>query len=290
MPNIVNGLGQIKVGVRTQVSGGVSYLLDTYGGANTAFSMFKLRTAYSGNCIRVRRSSDNTEQNIGFVNNYLDTASLLSFVGGGNGFVVKWYDQSGRAGGALDLFQTTAANQPQIVENGSIITRNGIATIKAPAGKSLVTAINPSLTTSYSWWFSYEKSSTANQYVLGRDPSNHMYADNGTTQSLGYNSTSGNITFTIGTALSINTFRLMNGVINVSGTSLNGSLYSNGSSLGSVSKTISLGGIVGGYGTTPYSSFRTGDLYFNEFVVWLSNQTLNQSGIESNINSRNLIY
>jgi hypothetical protein len=252
--------------------------------------MFKLRTAYSGNCIRVRRSSDNAEQDIGFVNNYLDTASLLSFVGGGNGFVVKWYDQSGRAGGALDLFQTTAANQPQIVSSGSLITRNGLATISATTSQYFTTGSNPIITTSYSWWFTYEKSSSANQYVLGRDVSNNIYGDNGTTQVIGYNATSGLISFTIGSALSINTFRLMNGITNVSGTSLNGSLYSNGSSLGSVSKTISSGGIVGGYGGVPYSSFRTGTLYFNEFIVWLSNQTSNRTGIENNIKTRNSIY
>ena len=271
---------------------GVPYipLLDTYTSANTAYSMFKLRQAYSGSCLRVRRSSDNTEQDIGFVNNYLDTSSLLTFVGANNGFVVKWYDQSGRAGGVLDLLQATAVNQPQIVSSGSLITRNGLAVISASTTQYFSTGGNPLITTSYSWWFTYEKSSSANQYVLGRDVTNHIYADYGTTQLLGYNSTSGNISFTIGSALSINTFRLMNGLVNVSGTSYNGSLYSNGSTLGSVSKTISSGGIVGGYGGTPFSSFRTGTLYFNEFIVWLSDQSANRSVIENNIKSRNLIY
>jgi len=32
-----------------------------------AFSLRKLRTAYAGSCIKVRRSSDNTTSNIGFV-------------------------------------------------------------------------------------------------------------------------------------------------------------------------------------------------------------------------------
>jgi len=51
-------------------------LLDTYSSAIVAYSLRKLRTAYSGAAIRVRRSSDNTETDIGFVNNALDTASL----------------------------------------------------------------------------------------------------------------------------------------------------------------------------------------------------------------------
>jgi len=54
-----------------------SYVLDTYTGAQIAYSFRKLRSAYSGNCIEVRRSSDNTTQNIGFVANVLDEVSLF---------------------------------------------------------------------------------------------------------------------------------------------------------------------------------------------------------------------
>ena len=41
-------------------------LLDIYTGAAAAYSVRKLRNAYTGSAIRVRRSSDNTEQDIGF--------------------------------------------------------------------------------------------------------------------------------------------------------------------------------------------------------------------------------
>jgi type III restriction enzyme len=41
-------------------------LLDQYSGAAAAYSLRKLSTSYSGSAIRVRRSSDNAEQNIGF--------------------------------------------------------------------------------------------------------------------------------------------------------------------------------------------------------------------------------
>lgn len=63
--------------------GGVapSLLLDTYTNAAVAYSLRKLRTAYSGSAIRVRRSSDNTEQDIAFSGNDLDTTSMLDFVG-----------------------------------------------------------------------------------------------------------------------------------------------------------------------------------------------------------------
>lgn len=104
-----------------------SYLLDTYSGASVAYSLRKLSSTYSGNCIRVRRSSDNTEQDFGFVSNALDTASLSSFVGAGNGFVTTWYDQSGNSKNAI---QTTASNQPQIFSSGNIILSNSKPTIQ----------------------------------------------------------------------------------------------------------------------------------------------------------------
>jgi len=96
-------------------------LLDTYPGAAAAYSLRKLRTAYNGSAIRVRRSSDNTEQDIGFVNNELDTASLLTFCGVGNGFITTWYDQSGNIKNAT---QATAGAQPQIINGGVIYTKN----------------------------------------------------------------------------------------------------------------------------------------------------------------------
>jgi hypothetical protein len=98
-----------------------SLLLDTYPNAAVAYSLRKLRTAYSGSSIRVRRSSDNAEQNIGFVNNVLDTASLLTFCGAGNGLVTTWYDQSGNG---LNSIMSTAIQQPRIVNAGVLDVKN----------------------------------------------------------------------------------------------------------------------------------------------------------------------
>ena len=103
-------------------------LLDTYPNAAAAYSVRKLRTLYTGNAIRVRRSSDNTESNIGFTAlGDLDTTALTSFCSGTNGFVTTWYDQSGNANNAT---QTTAANQPQIVSSGSVLTLTGIGSAR----------------------------------------------------------------------------------------------------------------------------------------------------------------
>ena len=106
---------------------GIAATLDQISAPSAAaFSLSKLRAAYTGSAVRVRRSSDNAEANIGFTaNGDLDTAALLAHVGSGasdNGFVTTWYDQSGNG---RDVTQATAANQPQIVSNGAIETQNG---------------------------------------------------------------------------------------------------------------------------------------------------------------------
>jgi len=87
-----------------------------------AYSLRKLRCTYTGNAIRVRRSSDNTTSDIGFTSNGdLDTVTLKSFVGSGNsGFVTIWYDQSTNGRNAT---QGTNALQPRIV-NAGILEKN----------------------------------------------------------------------------------------------------------------------------------------------------------------------
>lgn len=100
----------------------ITYLLDSYPGARAAYSVRRLSSSYSGSALRVRRSSDNTEQDIGFVGLNLDTTALTSFVGAGNGFVTIWYDQSGNG---KNKIQATSTQQPTIVNSGSIELVNG---------------------------------------------------------------------------------------------------------------------------------------------------------------------
>jgi hypothetical protein len=100
-------------------------LLDLYPNSTAAYSLRKLTNAYGGAAIRVRRSSDNAELDIGFVANVLDTASLLLFCSATNGFVVKWYSQVG--GSTYDVLQTTALKQPKIVASGVLNTINLLA-------------------------------------------------------------------------------------------------------------------------------------------------------------------
>ena len=122
---------QVKVGWRSGAAAAPSVstmLLDVYSGAAAAYSLRKLKSSYTGSAIRVRRSSDNTELNIGFDSDgNLDTYALSAFVGSVNGFVTTWYDQSGNG---RDATQTTAGNQPQIVLNGVVNTFNNKPCVK----------------------------------------------------------------------------------------------------------------------------------------------------------------
>jgi len=102
-------------------------LLEFYPGAAAAYSLRQLRRSVSPYAIRVRRSGDSLEQDIGFNSNgELDTNALLDFANGGDAWVTVWYDQSSNGN---DATQGTNADQPQIVSSGSVITQNGKPTL-----------------------------------------------------------------------------------------------------------------------------------------------------------------
>ena len=122
-----NAVQKVYLGTNEVWSAFSSGLLDTYTGAAAAYSLRRLSILYIGSAIKVRRASDNTEQDIGFSGEDLDVATLQSFCSGTNGFVTTWYDQSGNG---RDATQTTAANQPQIVSSGSVLTLTGIGASK----------------------------------------------------------------------------------------------------------------------------------------------------------------
>lgn len=116
----------------------MSFLINSYRfgvteyptGAAVAFGLRELPGySWTGALIKVRRSSDNTENDFyqGATAGSFNTTrggggtSLESFCSGTNGFIRTWYDQSGNGN---NLTQTTAASQPQIVSSGSVVTVN----------------------------------------------------------------------------------------------------------------------------------------------------------------------
>jgi hypothetical protein len=91
-------------------------LLEKAPGARAAYSLRLVGLpSYTGSAIRVRRASNNAEQDIGFdANGELDTTALTTFCTGTNCFIRTWYDQSGNA---ADILNTTAAAQPKIYDS-----------------------------------------------------------------------------------------------------------------------------------------------------------------------------
>jgi len=144
-------VNKVYLGSNLVWEAGGGLLLDDYPDAAAAYSLRKLRTAYTGDSIEVRRSSDNSYQDIGFDSNAeLDTASLLSFVGAGNnGTVPIWYDQSGNTNNQI---QTASSPQPQIVNSGSLITLNEKATSRFGSNRFMKTASAVSLGSPSEMW------------------------------------------------------------------------------------------------------------------------------------------
>jgi hypothetical protein len=103
-------------------------LLDTIP-SNIAYSVRKLSSSYSGSCMRVRRDSDDTETDIGFVDGWLDEAAIASFCGASNGYVSIMYDQSGNGRDASEQSDNDA-REPQIYDGVSVFQSNGKPTLK----------------------------------------------------------------------------------------------------------------------------------------------------------------
>jgi hypothetical protein len=82
-------------------------------GASAIYSLRKVVKAYAGKCVNVRRLSDNTATDIGFLSSgAIDMPTALTFGAGTMLFVTKWYDQSG---GGHDASQATTLGQPELL-------------------------------------------------------------------------------------------------------------------------------------------------------------------------------
>ena len=244
-------------------------LLDTYSGAAAAYSLRQLSSTYSGDAIVVRRASDNTTQNIGFVNNELDTASLESFCSGTDGFVTTWYDQSGNGN---DAAQATAADQPKIVASGSTITEGAKPSLEfddITQGFDFTTALN------YSLGFSFvvlnpKTDATWSVFTDGSKVVPIAQQGSGSSNSFGYDLVNlWNNSSLLGST---------RGDVYTSTTNQNNLLSIEMDTLGSnITRLFDRGGFVFG-GTS------------QELVIYTSDQSTNRTGIETNINTHYSIY
>jgi hypothetical protein len=253
--------------IASSISGAAPLLLDLYPGAASAYSVRKLRNAYAGSAMRVRRASDNAEQNIGFVAGNLDTTSLTTFCAGTNGFVTTWYDQSGNARNAT---QTTAANQPQIVSAGSVYLENGKPIIKRQSVDSRMSlGFAGGIDT---WTFNVIKNDVNLTILFNNFGDNSQFYAASQDSNLSSPNTGVAAIYSDGSLL-------------VSPT--RGSLYTdflNQSLCTLTSNLTTLNPIGFGY-TSVFGMYQ-----MQECVIYLTNQLTNRTGIESNINTYYAIY
>jgi hypothetical protein len=269
-------------------------LLDQYSGAAAAYSLRKVRTAYSGSAIRVRRSNDNTEQDIGFTSSGdLDTAALKTFVGAGNsGFVTVWYDQSGNARNAT---QATAANQPRIINAGILERKNDLPTVFFDgANDRLITTAFSYNDGNYTAFACSNQVDTTSRIMLSHDSiatgrRAPLYIRfNGPPQTLA--NTTGTTTFITdnGNSISVNQTYIFSAVKR----SNNTEIYVNGNTNGSTSlsansvnfsQSLKIGAQFSN-GTSHYNG------YIHEIILYGSDKSTDRTGIETNINSYYGIY
>jgi len=285
----------------SRATASAALLLDTYTGAAAAYSLRKLRTAYTGAAIRVRRSSDNTETDIGFNGGGgLDTTTLTTFVGVGNGFIVNWYDQSGNSRNLSTFAPNTT--QPKIVSSGVIETVNSKPAILGDGVDDiLANSVTPyNIPVTYSMFaVAYKGTQTSNSSTTPRP---FFAGADGTTNGVPY----------LGTAYlgSANQNKYYIGIIG-GGTIVNSVDWNNATTILAYNKMNGgSGAVVGinGNSTTGtlaniqqagnylcvFGNYNIGVRRFAgkipELILYASDQTSNRTGIESNINSYYSIY
>jgi len=250
-------------------------LLDTYTGAAAAYSIRKLRTLYTGDCVEVWNGISYAD--IGFSNDELDTTALAAHCGSNSGYVSKWYDQSGNTNTAA---QTATGSMPKIYDGTTgVVTENGKPAVdftnsvnlflKNSSGQNLSISA-----TDYSFIF-VQKRATASGWIFDSQ-SGRFVISSGSPSGLFYDGAwKGSKPTT--TAHEINYFDF------VSPSSTN--YYVNGSlNQGSLSYTQQAIG-----GLTSIGREYSGSVPMNgtlqEFVIYTTPQTDNRTGIETNINT-----
>ena len=271
----------VKFLLNNPVPSAFTGLLNDYSGAAAAYSLRLLDNTYTGDAIVVRRSSDNTTQNIGFVNNELDTASLESFCSGTDGFVTTWYDQSGNGN---DAAQATASSQPKIVSAGSTILDNGKPAVYFNGNHYIENSniFNEPTISIVSIHNNYSTASSRRNFGLRGDIgiSRSTFAQD-SDNSLRYDGafTAGTLTASISQKVRYSqrqtnhAYDYINGVENINSVE----------ALPNIIAQPSIGGVMANLGSPYVGTFQEG-------IIWFSDELTNRTGIETNINSYYSIY
>ena len=272
-------------------------LLNAYSNAAIGYSLRQINGNYTGNCLRVRRA-DNSEQDIGFSSGVIDTSAMETFVGAGDGFVVKWYDQSGNG---IDATQSTASKQPKVVSSGTTITSGGKPALEFNAQRLDISTLTFLRTTEFSCLGVCEldvSSSPGEAHILGVGSSSNGFlksygdklgaAANGSDMELIYASTTNQAGGTIQDPTNIADDTIFLGIFTHDGTtnklSLNdGTPVSNTTALNPYPYTKATIGSADGSNTGATAADWVGKI--SEVIQWHSSQDGNRSGIKTNINN-----
>ena len=290
----------IPTGILTSAPSSISYLLDLYPGATAAYSLRKLKSNYLGKAIRIKRSSDNTETDIGFTGSgNLDTTTLLTFCGSGNGYLTKWYDQSGNSN---DAYQATTGYQNLFVNAGTISYVNSKPAIKCNASPSLFLNTPSGIlnnTTTFSFYFviNIDNTTGENSGLFGPGQSGYNTGIEILNLSNFGNRTALRLNGTLRNNNSAEAYQLwpdnVQCLTEIYGNSTSVSAYKNNTSITLTNSTAtpalnwSLEYSIGSYGGAIAAPVNG---YIQELVLYKSNQISNRSGIDSNINSFYTIY
>ena len=148
-----------------------TYLSDTTASAVLGLAVGKIKSSYSGACMRIRESGGDTLLDIGFdASGRISEAEFDAHVGANSGYVHTWYDQSGNGN---NLTQTTNSKQPQLVFTSQK------ANINYDGSNDRLDSIHGSIALSTmglqnatSLYYSYKSTSGSNQYPFS---SNDFY-------------------------------------------------------------------------------------------------------------------
>jgi hypothetical protein len=245
-------------------------LLNDYSGAAAAYSLRLLDNTYTGNAIKVRRASDNAEQDIAFSNNELDTATLESFASGTDAFVTTWYDQSGNGN---DADQAAASAQPKIVSSGSTILENGKPAIDGLNGAVLKIQGITNLTLN-TWIFSATKSDSNARIFVADNGSAPYYGWSGSSTTAG-SAGSGATAYYYANGTAIGDTQ--NDIATAMSTQ---SVFTINADLSAMDRFLTLGF------NTGLEMFKT----IQDCVIYDTDQSANRTGIETNINDFYSIY
>ena len=241
-----------------------------------------MNTDYTGDCVTVRRASDNNTTNIGFVDGVIDVDALESFCSGTDGFVTDWYSQNGNDYKARN---TTASQQPKIVSNGTAIKYNSKVALdyySTSCQLFLSDELNNVISIDYNTGFVVSKItalSTANYIVFNDSPA----------VGVGFG---GTVSGADGAFIFDGSFKSISGedlnqhlgYFNDTGT--NHEIAVDGGTVTSFSRAFQLKANKIGRN----NAFTYTDSLVSEVVLYSSNQSSNKAGIENNINTYYSIY